>query len=332
MGTNIIDFVDRDILLATDGSAEGILTGLAGRPGRTSMFYRDEVVGFFREIANKQYLSGLPQTFTQLYDGGFMARRLRKELITVTDPVFIFFGGGIKDQFYSSVDSDLIYSGFLPRFLVVIGETELSKLRRIGPPTPETTEHKQDIYAKLHKMYNDYAIVGDVEILGQSVKDFVSVDVELEQDAWSLYNDILERMVAVAHGSSQQGLALPTFERLCGSMLKMAILIAASRQQPDEGTIMVSTEDVRRAASYIQVWGEYTIEVIQNAGQTLPQKMMERVLRHITDNPGTNRGAVMRNFNLDKREVQIIEETLEARGQITIAPIAGTKGKVYSAL
>lgn len=41
MATDIIDFVDRDILLATDGSAEGILTGLAGRPGRTSMFYRE---------------------------------------------------------------------------------------------------------------------------------------------------------------------------------------------------------------------------------------------------------------------------------------------------
>lgn len=330
MATDIIDFVDRDILLATDGSAEGILTGLAGRPGRTSMFYRDEVVGFFREVINKQYLSGLPQTFTQLYDGGFMARRLRKELITVTDPVFIFFGGGIKDQFYGSVDSELIYSGFLPRFLVVLGETEINGLRRIGPPTTETIEQKQDIYAQLHKMHQTYSIVGDVEILGSPAKDFISVDAILEADAWILYNEILERMVAAAYGSPQEGLALPTFERLSGSMFKMATLIGASRQEPDEGNITITTEDVRRAASYVQTWGEYTIEVIQNAGQTIAQKVMERILRFISDNPGTNRGTIMRSMNLDKREMQVIEETLEARGQITVA--ASGKSRIYSAL
>lgn len=330
MATDIIDFVDRDILLATDGSAEGILTGLAGRPGRTSMFYRDEVVGFFREVVNKQYLSGLPQTFTQLYDGGFMARRLRKELITVTDPVFIFYGGGIKDQFYSSVDIELIYSGFLPRFLIVLGETALSDLKRIGPPTAETTEQKQDIYARLHKMHQDYSVVGDVEILGQPAKDFISTDAQLDADAWLLVGEIEERMVLAAHGSTQQGLALPTFERLSRSMLKMGILIAASRQQPDGATIIVTTEDIRRAASYIQVWGEYTIEVIQNAGQTIAQKVMERVLKFIADNSGSNRGEVMRSMNLDKREMQIIEETLEARGQITVA--VNGKNRSYSTL
>jgi hypothetical protein len=330
MATDIIDFVDRDILLATDGSAEGILSGLAGRPGRTSMFYRDEVVGFFREIANKQYLSGLPQTFTQLYDGGFMARRLRKELITVTDPVFIFFGGGIKDQFYSSVDIELIYSGFLPRFLIVLGETELSDLRRIGPPTEASIEQKQDIYSKLHKMYQDYSVIGDVEILGQPAKDFVSIDVELEPDAWTLVGEIEERMVVAAHGSPQQGLALPTFERLSRSMLKMAILVSAARQVPDGATITVTTEDVRRAASYIQIWGEYTIEVIQNSGQTIAQKIMERILHFITENPGTNRGTIMRTMNLDKRDMQIIEETLEARGQITVA--VNGKSRIYSSL
>ena len=331
MATDVIDFVDRDILLATDGSAEGILTGLAGRPGRTSMFYRDEVVGFFREIANKQYLSGLPQTFTQLYDGGFMARRLRKELITVTDPVFIFYGGGIKDQFYNSVDQELIYSGFLPRFLIVLGETKIGELKRIGPPTAETNEQKQDIYARLHKMHQDYAVIGDVEILGLPAKDFVSVDAQLEKEAWELYNEILERLVQAAFGSQQEGLALPTFERLSGSMLKMATLISASRQEPDDGSIMVTTEDIRRAASYIQVWGNYTIEVIQNAGQTVAQKVMERILLYIKQNPGCNRGTVMRSNNLDKREMQIIEETLEARGQITVT-VLGKISRIYTAI
>lgn len=330
MAIDIIDFVDRDILLATEGSSEGILTGLSGRPGRTSMFYRDEVVGFFKEIANKQYLAGLPQMFTQLYDGGYLARRLKKDLITVTDPIFIFFGGGIKDQFFSSIDEDFIYSGFLPRFLIVSGETQLSELRRMGPPTEETIGKRQDIYSEMYKLYQDYVILGDVEILGLPAKDLIPVQAELDDDAWGLYGDVEDIMVNAAYESPQQGLTLPTFERLSRSMLKMAILIGAARQEPDEGMISITTEDVRRATSYIQTWGEYTIEVIQNAGQTFAQKTLDRVLRLITANPGSSRGSVMSAINLDKKQMTAIEETLEAKGQITVG-VHG-KARYYNAI
>lgn len=331
MATDIIDFIDRDILLATDGSAEGILTGLQGRPGRTSMFFRDEVVGLFDSIRKKDYLAGIPQMFTQLYDGGVVARRLRKELITVTDPVFIFYGGGIKDQFFVSVDEQFVYSGFLPRFMIVTGDTDLSKLRRIGPPTAEVIGQRQDVYRRLGEMYREYAIVGDVEILGVQSKGPIHVNATMSPEGWELYGDISERVTEAAYHSPNQGLALPTFERMNVSMLKMAMLISASRQTPtDEGEIEVKVEDLRRAAMYVQSWGNYTIEVISNVGQTVLGRILERALKYIREHPGITRSQVSRVMNLSKRQMQEIEETLIDRGQISVA-VHG-RGRAYKAV
>lgn len=331
MATDIIDFIDRDILLATDGSAEGILTGLQGRPGRTSMFFRDEVVGLFDSIRKKDYLAGIPQMFTQLYDGGVVARRLRKELITVSDPVFIFYGGGIKDQFFVSVDEQFVYSGFLPRFMIVTGDTDLSKLRRIGPPTTEVVEQRQEVYKRLAEMYKEYAIVGDVEILGVQSKGPIHVNATMSPEGWELYGDISERVTESAYNSPNQGLALPTFERMNVSMLKMAMLISASRQVPsNEGEIEVKVEDLRRAAMYVQTWGNHTIEVIANVGQTVIGRVLDRALKHIREHPGISRSDVSRVMNLTKRQMQEVEETLQDRGQISVA-VHG-RGRAYKAV
>lgn len=331
MATDIIDFVDRDILLATDGSAEGILTGLAGRPGRTSMFFRDEVVGLFDSIRKKDYLAGIPQMFTQLYDGGYIARRLRKELITVTDPIFIFFGGGIKDQFFSAVTEDFIYSGFLPRFLFVSGETNLGTLRRVGPPTAEILDKKQAIYARLHELYREYAIMGEVEILGQIANKPIEVKAELSREGWELNGEINERMVEAAYNATNSGLALPMFERLTDSMLKMALLIGASRQSPDDdGIIQIEESDLLRAASYIQQWGQYTVEIMRGAGQSIAMRILTRALAYIQKNPGCSRSEVLRLLNVNKRQMQEIEDTLEARGEIQV--FQHGKGRSYRAI
>jgi len=109
MAMDILMDVDPEILLATDGSAEGLLTGLSTRPHRVSIFYKDEVSGFIDSINRKDYLAGMPETLTQLYDvPRVFTRRLRKETITITSPVFIFFGGGIRDKVYSLVTDEYV--------------------------------------------------------------------------------------------------------------------------------------------------------------------------------------------------------------------------------
>lgn len=329
MAVDIVDFVDTDILLATDGSAEGILTGLAGRPSRTSMFFRDEVVGFFDSVRRKDYLAGIPQLFTQLYDTNPVRRMLRKELIAVDNPIFIFFGGGIRDQFFVSVDEALVYSGFLPRFLVVSGVTDRSKLRPLGPPTVELTEKKQNIYQKMHELYHTYMIEGDVEILGAQALMPVDTVAQMTPEAYELYGEINHRFVEAAYDSPNEGLALPTFERLSMSLLKMALLAAATRQKPDDFQIEVSDVDIRRASKYVQQWGHHSIDVIQNIGQTATMRTIDRAHRYIKNHTETTRSDMMRAMNLSKRQMQEIEETLEARGHISV--VTRGSGRIYTA-
>lgn len=327
MVQDIIDFVDRDILLATDGSSEGILAAISGRAGRTSMFIRDEVVGLVNEMANKQYLAGIPQMFTQLYDGQFIARKLRKETITVTDPVFLFFGCGIKEQFCVAANEDFVSSGFLPRFLIVSGETELSQLRRLGPASNGSVDKRQEIYAKANKMYKDYVLTHEVEILGEKAMHPQVVEVEMSDDAWELNGDIAHRMTEAAYNSMNPNMALPTFERLSGSMLKMSMLLAASRQLPEDGKIQLVPDDIRRSAKYVQEWGQYSIDVVLNLGQTANMRAIERVRKYVNTNPGVARSLVMQHMSLNKRQITEIEETLEARGEIRVE--SSGRGKIY---
>lgn len=327
MVQDIIDFVDRDILLATDGSSEGILAAISGRPGRSSMFIRDEVVGLVNEMANKQYLAGIPQMFTQLYDGQFIARKLRKETITVTDPVFLFFGCGIKDQFCVAANEDFVSSGFLPRFLIVSGETELSQLRRLGPPTEVIADKKDEIYEAAQKLYKEYVVSHEVQIINQKVMQPQIIEASLTEDAWELNGDIAHRMTESAYSSMNPNMALPTFERLSGSMLKMSMLVAASRQLPEDGKISVEVDDLRCAAKYIQEWGPYSIDVVLNLGQTANMRALEKVRKFVNGNPGVARSTVMQSMSLSKRQIIEIEETLEARGEMRIE--ASGRGKIY---
>lgn len=321
MATDFIAAIDRDILLATDGSAEGILTGLQARSNRTSMFFKDEVTGLFESMQKKDYLAGMKEMFTQLYDvPEFFQRRLRKETIEVTNPVFIFFGGGIKDRLYSLVDDSMVLSGFLPRFLIVAGDTDLTTLRRTGPATVDTREAKTEIFTALDGLYRNYAIDHEVEFLGQRTLRPREVEAFLTPDAWELYGDIEMKMVETAAQSSYSVVALPTFERLTRSMLKMSMLLASARQTPtDDAEIWVEADDVKGAAKYVQQWGHFTIDMLGNLNRSVTTHNLQKVLATIDENPGINRGNVMRLHNLTRREMNDIQDTLEDRGEISVS-------------
>jgi len=319
MATEFIGHINRDIVVATDGSVEGLFTGLQTRSGKTSMFFKDEVSGFFDSIKKKEYLSGMPEILTQLYDvPEFFTRRLRKETITITHPVFIFFGGGIKDKMYQLIDEQMVISGFLPRFLIVSGETDLANIRRTGPATPVTTTEKQDMMAKLEKLYKLYNVQTEIEFLGQQVVQAIEVEAFLTPEAWELYGDMEYRLVEQASQSSYQIVALPTFERLSRSLLKMAVLFSAARQKPDNQVIQVTVDDVTHAAKYIQQWGHYSIDLLENLGANASARLIDRVLHTVARKPGILRGEIMRNHKLSRREMDEIQGTLEDRGQMIV--------------
>jgi hypothetical protein len=317
MVTNMLGEIDDSLILATDGSAEGLLTALSLRPNRVSVFYKDEVSGFFDSINRKDYLAGMPETLTQLYDvPKFYTRVLRKETIKLSNPVFIFFGGGIKDRVYSMIAEDYILSGFIPRFLVISGEAELEKLRPTMQAAAEGDRGRAGLLSKLADLHEQYGVERPMTIADQEVMVPVRVKAFLTEEAWERYATIEMEMTRVAFESTQKMLALPTFERLARSLLKLALLLGASRQEPKKSKITIELYDIIKAASYIQEWGQHSIDLLRNCGIAATEHNLRKVLKTIEQNPGILRGDVMRWHHLQKRDADDIFSTLEERGQI----------------
>ena len=320
MGMSFIEEIDGKRLLASDASAEGLLSGLADRPNLVSVFFRDEVSGFFDSIKTKQYMSSMPELMAQLYDiPPILPRKLRKETITVTAPVFIFFGGGIKDKTYSLISEQLILSGFIPRFLVVGGEANMETIRRTGPVIVSNIEKRGEIAQELHKLYDVYNTSGEFQLAGQKVMELPqSVEALLSQGAWERYGDIEMAMARSANDAVISHLALPTYERASRSLLKMAMLIAAVRREPSNFVLEVIEEDVMIAAKYIQAWLPHTVDLLSNAGRTTTMRLLDNVMAAIRKEPGILRGKIMQHYHLVRREMDEVQNTLEDRGQIRI--------------
>lgn len=328
--TDFIVDIDRDLILASDGSVEGILTGLATRPNMVSMYYRDEVTGLFDSIMRKDYMAGTAEIFTQLYDvPAIYPRKLRKETITLIKPVFLFYGGGIKEKVYSQISEDMILSGFMPRFLIVNGVTDLDRIRRTGPANPLGVEERARLLAKLQTMHNAFNSTVEVEIGGQKAMIPATTSVKLTKDAWQLYGDIEMKMVEHGQAAHSPHLALPVFERMTRSMLKIAMLLAGARQEgPHNQEVVVEERDVKCAAHYIQDWGRHSVDLIINSGKPTFQRYADKVLRAVQRKPGIMRSDIMKAQHLSKREMDEIVGTLADRGQIRVVK-TGTGGFQY---
>jgi ribosomal protein S25 len=317
MVTDIIAGIDPELVLATDGTAEGLLTGLETRPHKTSIFYKDELSGFFESINRREFLAGMPETLTALYDvPPIYTRRLRKEVIRIESPIFIFFGGGVRDRVYETVHEEYIISGFLPRFLVVSGDTDYDRLRRTGPPTEEGSARRISLVEEASDLFENYAAQVQQRIGGQLMQVPLRINAQLTQKAWDEYGAIEEALVNAASASSIPNLALPTLERLSRSILKMATIFAAIRQVPKDNGITVEEIDVRTAARYGQEWGMHSIELILNAGKRVGEKTLDKIEKTIQENPGILRSTIMTRFKLNKREADEFLSTLEERALV----------------
>lgn len=328
-----MDFVmelDSSAVLATqDSSAEGMLSALETRPERVSIYYRDEVAGFFDAMSSKSYLAGMPEVLTKLYDvPAVMVRQLSKKTVSVKKPVFIFFGGGIQDRVYETVNEEFFYSGFLPRFLVVNGESNIDQIQWMGPPTHSTAnvDTRERLKSDLRSILAQYQVqVVNAKIFGEDATLSKDIEATLTQDAWEKMQAIEQILVNTAHESSRSAIALPTFSRMAISLLKLSILFAAIRQEPKDFQIVAERCDVLKAAYYVQKWAPHSVHMMMNVGTTTSERLIQRVLKMVRGTPGITRAEVMRRAHLQSVTAKIVFSTLEERGLVEIKQ----KGRGY---
>jgi hypothetical protein len=326
----LVDEVDPNILLATDGSLEGLLQAMEARPGQPSVFLRDEFSGLLESMVKKDYYAGMAETLTKLYDGKTMKRVLKRETITVREPCLLMFAGGIKNRVQALLTLDHISSGFVPRFLFITAESDVSKLKPLGPPSTQNLEDRTKLVEELTTLRERYVQTQKVLLKGA----LIGIQTEkheayLTEDAWSRYNILESTLLYAGVQSDQPDIMTPVYDRLAKSVLKAAVLLAASRM-PETPRIRVEVEDLLIALKYATNWRDYAIEIINGVGRTAGEIELQRIYASIQKHPGIARSRLMQWYHLDARRADVIFGTLEQRGLISSVRMGKTN--IYEAL
>lgn len=328
IATDLLVEVESDAVMATDGSIEGLMQGLSTRPGRPSMFLRDEFSGLLEQITKKDYYAGMAEVLTKLYDGKLQKRMLRKEIIEVRDPVLIVFAGGIRNRVQQLLKFDHISSGFIPRFLFLTAESDASRVQPLGPPTDLDMSGRTELIEAMVDMKNHYAVEDLYELpTGVKIPKRRVTDAYLTPEAWKRYNQFEKGMLEAGLKTERPELMTPLFDRLAKSTLKAAILLAATRQR--EQDVRIDIDDILLAMRYAMGWRDYAIDVINGVGKTATENQIDTIYNGIVRTPGISRGVLMRNYHLTAREADAIFETLDQRGLINKSKVG--KGMVYHA-
>lgn len=236
-----------DYQLGDDVTPGGISLALHDRANKASVFDRDEVQGLFKEVLNQGYMAGGLEVFTKLYDG-WSGGRLRasgdkKELKSV--PVsFIMFMMGILSETADVLTITNYRSGFLTRFLYVIG-------RRPEGYKPPPIEQASEEEESEDKVFN--GLVNHLELnrnywsmLGDEGK---TVPVRMENDAWARFQKFEQDVLERAEDSAYAEIIETTASRMVISVLKLATLLAM-----DDRSRTVKTIHVLQAVAYAGEW------------------------------------------------------------------------------
>ena len=312
---DLVAEIDSDVVLATDGSIEGLFTSLSMRPGRPSVFLRDEFSGLLDAITKKDYYAGMAETLTKLYDGKFQKRVLRKDIIEVRDPVLIMFAGGIRERVLSLLSFEHVASGFLPRFVFITAESDLTRLRPLGPPTSASSAERDRLIKRFTDLAIHYKKEASIHVSGRTIEAAKVYEADLTADAWHRYNEFEARLLDTGLRSFHSDVLTPAFDRLAKSGLKVATLIAASRRQ--EERVVIDERDLLKAFSYVEQWQGYTLDVLNNIGRTTAERQVELIRGAILRNEGVLRSELMQKYHLSARDADQILMTLDQRGQIT---------------
>lgn len=318
---DLVADVDDDCVLATDGSLEGLMQSLATRPGRASVFLRDEFSGLLEMMTKRDYYAGMAELLTKLYDGKFQKRVLRREIVEVREPVLLLFAGGIKTRVQGLLTPEHVASGFIPRFLFITAESNTDRLRPLGPPTQADMTGRNVLLSEMSRMIACYHIMqGD----GKTSQKF---NAELTTAAWARYNKLEHDLLTAGLQTERPDMMTPMFDRLAKSTLKAAVLISASRMEYDPP--VVEESDLVLAITFAEKWREYAIEVVNGVGQSAWERDLEKILGAIAKHPGITRARLMQNYHLTAKSADAIFDTLIQRGQVVINRVG--KGVTYHA-
>lgn len=315
IGMDLLYEIFPDAVMANDGSPEGIMNALKNRTNQASIYLRDEFTGLLDQMTNRDYMAGMAEHFTKLYDGKSIKRILRKEEVMVRNPVFIIYAGAVKSKTKQLLNDEHISSGFIPRFVFITAVADPSRVRPVGPPLAINMDEKNKIKDELFTIYDFYNRERLLLMPDGKTQAHIkpSMEAVMTTAAWERYNKLETTLSNAALETGLEHLT-PVYDRLAKSTLKAAMLIAASRNLESD-MVVVEEDDVVHAIYYCKFWQEYVSDVVQGIGKSQDERMIDRIVDYIIRGGklGISRSEIMKHFKLDAKRMELLMTTIIQR-------------------
>jgi len=301
----LLDKVYPEAVIGSGGSPEGLFYALSERQGISSLFFRDEAVGFFYEAGQKNYMSGMLDSLTKFYDcqserrvlAGDQRQNQVVRTVHIRDPRLSLMAGGTLTRFFDVIDEDKIMDGFLPRFLFSVKEGNASSLRPLEMADNKYTRDSDILLQNIMGLY----------LKGKR-------QMTTTQPVLDMHHEYMVELVTSElsrYGGRDFG---GVYNRLAISVLKVAMILACTEGKQK---VTLTKKHLQNAILLAQEWKQSLDFIIKTVGKPSKERMYDKVLGHLTDCGGTTtRSALMKLFHLESREMTRIVDTLLDREQI----------------
>lgn len=234
--------------IGSEATPEGLVKILGQRDGLVSVLHKDEVVGMFRDFLLKNYMSGAVETMTELYDSHVpVVIRSTKDAGNANraKTIFNFLGVGIRKATAEVLTKSHFESGFLARMLWSVADP---LPRKPGSMDLEFADEVTDA----EKAEFDSEIRQVMAPFLKTVRKFSldnPTEIRMDPAAHTRFNKWAEQGVQLAEGFGDDGVLVPSYERMMISVLKGCALLAMH-----DGEDTITLKHVLPALAQAELW------------------------------------------------------------------------------
>lgn len=305
----------------SDFTPEGLTTALAAKPRQSSLIHRDEVQGMFKEINGKNYMSGLSDLLTALYDGEVSGKlRTSSGNSESTEVNFVLFLMGIVSKITDILTLEDFQSGFLSRFIHVIGEApaRTRESEWLDQAPVNEVMHGDPVYlelvSELMKGRTHWAKVAP---------DRFTVSVRFEDDAWTRWNEANWELQEAVQQHERAEILEAALDRMGKSAIKAAALLAMADKRDK-----VNLEDVLVALYYMNGWAEDMVRSSEMVAESFWRKDMNKMEEIILTKGGLAKWEdVFAKMDKKPHDFSQLVESLVLSGKAVIQTDATSKAR-----
>lgn len=303
---------DYNYSIGDDVTPGGISLALHDRANKSTVYDRDEVQGFFKEVLHQSYMSGGLEVFTKLYDGwsGGRVRASGDKKILESVPVsFIMFMMGILAEATDVLTVTNYRSGFLTRFVYVIGSRPDDYK---SPPMEQDSEEDNGEDKVFDGLVTHLATNRNYwEMRGGDGKTYA---MRADKDAWERLQQFANDVASAAEDTTYSEIIGTTSERMVISTLKLAALLAM-----DDRASTIKLPHMLQAIHYAGEWFDNSVTVASMVSESEWQRDVDKLEQFINSKGGKTTYAIAYRAFKDKRPFEFEEmlSALQSRGSLS---------------